>query len=107
MRAPRSGSIWIAPENPAPSVTGLLAPAGTRHREGGCQHTRDQLGVSIQGGQDQMKGKLVRIGHMGDQSPFDMLIVVSALEMALKFVGMEVRMGAGVAAVQSRIAQSV
>ena len=26
---------------------------------------RDDLGVSVQGGQDQMKGKLVRIGHMG------------------------------------------
>ena len=52
-------------------------------------------------------GKLVRIGHMGDQSPFDMLIAVSALELALKFVGMEVRMGAGVAAVQARIAKSV
>jgi len=25
---------------------------------------RDSLGVSVQGGQDQMKGKLVRIGHM-------------------------------------------
>jgi aspartate aminotransferase-like enzyme len=44
---------------------------------------------------------------MGDQSPFEMLIAVSALEMALKFVGMEVRMGAGVAAVQARIAKSV
>jgi hypothetical protein len=32
---------------------------------------------------------------------------VSALEMALKVVGMEVRMGAGVAAVQARIAKSV
>jgi aspartate aminotransferase-like enzyme len=100
------GLNLIAPENPAPSVTGLLAPNGIDTGKV-VKHMRDQLGVSIQGGQDQMKGKLVRIGHMGDQSPFDMLIVVSALEMALKFVGMEVRMGAGVAAVQSRIATSV
>ena len=48
---------------------------------------RDELGVSVQGGQDQMKGKLVRIGHMGYLSPFDMLIAVSALEMALAALG--------------------
>ena len=35
------------------------------------------------------------------------IFAVSALEMALKFVGMEVRMGAGVAAVQARIGRSV
>ncbi|HVN27980.1 MAG TPA: alanine--glyoxylate aminotransferase family protein [Candidatus Binataceae bacterium] len=96
----------IAPETPAPGVTGLLAPTGIDTGKV-VKHMRDQLGVSVQGGQDQMKGKLVRIGHMGDVSPFDMLIAVSALEMALKFVGMEVRMGAGVAAVQSRIGAGV
>ena len=42
---------------------------------------RDELGVSVQGGQDQMKGKLVRIGHMGYLAPFDMLTAVSALEI--------------------------
>ena len=100
------GLNLIAPEVPAPSVTGLLAPDGIDTGKV-VKHMRDQLGVSVQGGQDQMKGKLVRIGHMGDVSPFDMLIAVSALEMALKFTGMEVRMGAGVAAVQARIARSV
>ncbi len=53
---------------------------------------RDELGVSVQGGQDQMKGKLVRIGHMGYLSPFDMLIAVSALEMALKQIGASIRL---------------
>jgi aspartate aminotransferase-like enzyme len=96
----------IAPETPAPSVTGLLAPNGIDTGKV-VKHMRDQLGVSVQGGQDQMKGKLVRIGHMGDVSPFDMLIAASALEMALKFCGMEVRLGAGVAAVQARIGAGV
>jgi aspartate aminotransferase-like enzyme len=49
----------------------------------------------------------VRIGHMGDLSPFDMLIAVGALELALKYAGMELKMGAGVAAVQARIARGV
>ena len=51
------------------------------------RYMRDELGVSVQGGQDQMKGKLVRIGHMGYLGPFDMLIAVSALEMALERLG--------------------
>jgi len=100
------GLNLIAPEVPAPGVTGLLAPDGIDTGKV-VKHMRDQLGVAVQGGQDQMKGRLVRIGHMGDVSPFDMLVAVSALEMALKFVGMEVRLGAGVAAVQARIARSV
>ena len=54
----------LAPDNPAPGVTGILVPEGL---DGGklVKYLRDNLGVSVQGGQDQMKGKLVRIGHMG------------------------------------------
>jgi aspartate aminotransferase-like enzyme len=67
---------------------------------------RDNLGVSIQGGQDQMKGRLARIGHMGHLSPFDMLIAIAAFEMGLKQIGAKINLGAGVAAVQARIARS-
>ncbi len=100
------GLRLIAPEHPAPSVTGVLAPDGIDTGKV-VKFMRDQLGVSVQGGQDQMKGKLVRIGHMGDLGPFDMLIAVGALEVALSFAGMELKMGAGVAAVQARIARGV
>ncbi|HYA36002.1 MAG TPA: hypothetical protein VEF03_10290, partial [Candidatus Binataceae bacterium] len=100
------GLKLIAPDNPAPSVTGILAPDGIDTGKV-VKFMRDELGVSVQGGQDQMKGKLVRIGHMGNLSPFDMLIAVGALEMGLRKQGMEVRSGAGVAAVQARIAKGV
>jgi aspartate aminotransferase-like enzyme len=94
----------IAPDNPAPGVTGILTPAGL---DGGklVKYMRDSLGVGVQGGQDQMKGKLVRIGHMGNLSPFDMLIAVSGLELGLRHLGMEFSAGAGVAAVQATIAR--
>jgi selenocysteine lyase/cysteine desulfurase len=100
------GLRLVAPENPAPGVTGLLAPDGIDTGKV-VKYMRDTLGVSIQGGQDQMKGKLVRIGHMGNLAPFDMLVAVGALEIALKYAGMELRMGAGVAAVQALIARGV
>jgi aspartate aminotransferase-like enzyme len=54
-----------------------------------------------------MKGKLVRIGHMGYLSPFDMLIAVSALELGLRQLGHRFETGAGVAAVQATIAQGI
>jgi serine---pyruvate transaminase len=54
-----------------------------------------------------MKGKLVRIGHMGHLSPFDTLIAVSALELGLKQIGANIQLGAGVAAVQARLARSI
>ncbi|HVN64095.1 MAG TPA: alanine--glyoxylate aminotransferase family protein [Candidatus Binataceae bacterium] len=100
------GLKLLAPDNPAPSVTGILVPEGL---DGGklVKYLRDSLGVSVQGGQDQMKGKLVRIGHMGHLSPFDMLIAVGALELGLKQIGAKIAYGAGVAAVQARLARSV
>jgi aspartate aminotransferase-like enzyme len=96
----------IAPDNPAPGVTGLLAPQGMDTGKV-VKYMRDTLGVAVQGGQDQMKGRLVRIGHMGHLSLFDVLVAVSALEAALKTLGYEFKPGVGVAAVQSRIERSI
>ncbi len=100
------GLKLIAPDTPAPGVTGLLAPDG--YDTGKIvKYMRDTLGVSVQGGQDQMKGRLLRIGHMGNLAPFDMLTAIGALEAGLKHLGYEFRTGAGVTAVQSRIARSI
>jgi aspartate aminotransferase-like enzyme len=96
----------IAPDNPAPGVTGLLAPQGLDTGKV-VKYMRDTLGVAVQGGQDQMKGRLVRIGHMGHLTLFDVLVAVSALEAALKNLGYEFKPGVGVAAVQSRIERSI
>jgi len=99
------GLAPIAPDAPAPSVTGLLTPSGL---DGGklVKMMRDDCGVSIQGGQDHMKGKLVRIGHMGHLGVFDTLVVISALELGLERLGYKLTRGAGVAAVQNQIAQA-
>lgn len=102
--APALGLKLLAPDNPAPGVTGFLIPAGIDGAKI-VRMMRDEMGVSVTGGQDQMKGKLVRIGHMGYVTPFDMLVAVSAFELALEKVGYRFKSGAGVAAVQERIAR--
>jgi len=100
------GLNLMAPDAPAPGVTGLLTPAGLDGSKL-VRMMRDDLGVAVQGGQDQMKGKLVRVGHMGYLGPLDMLAAVSALEIGLARLGHGFAMGAGVAAVQERIARSI
>ncbi|MCH2390757.1 MAG: hypothetical protein MK234_08750 [Nitrospinales bacterium] len=56
------------------------------------------MGVTLAGGQDQWKGKIVRIAHLGYIDSFDIIIAISALEMALKKMGHDVVLGKGVAA---------
>ncbi|MFH1035718.1 MAG: alanine--glyoxylate aminotransferase family protein [Pseudomonadota bacterium] len=61
---------------------------------------KDKYGIFIAGGQDQAKGKIFRVAHMGYINEFDTLQAISAIEMALKGLGYAFEMGSGVAAAQ-------
>ncbi|MBA2506162.1 MAG: alanine--glyoxylate aminotransferase family protein [Thermoleophilaceae bacterium] len=61
---------------------------------------RDKYGVTIAGGQNQLKGKIVRIAHCGYFGAFDILTTIGALEMTLSELGADVELGAGVGAAQ-------
>ena len=61
---------------------------------------RDRYGVTAAGGQGHLKGKIVRIAHCGYYGAFDIVIALSALEMALRDAGYDVEPGAGVAGAQ-------
>jgi aspartate aminotransferase-like enzyme len=61
---------------------------------------RDKFGITIAGGQNQLKGKIARIAHCGYYGAFDTVTTVAALEMTLSELGAEVELGAGVAAAQ-------
>ena len=89
----------VAPDSPADSSTGIFLP---EEIDGGklFKFIRDDMGVTLAGGQDQWKGKIVRIAHLGYIDSFDIIIAISALEMALKKMGHDVVLGKGVAAAQ-------
>ncbi len=89
----------VAPDSPADSATGAFVPDGV---DGGklVKSIRDDFGVTLAGGQDQWKGKVVRIAHLGYIDTFDIIIAISALEMALAKLGAKVEFGKGVAAAQ-------
>lgn len=59
---------------------------------------KKKYGFAIAGGQDRLKGKLIRIGHMGYMDIVDLLGCISALELSLKEVGYPVELGTGVRA---------
>jgi len=59
---------------------------------------RDERGVLLSGGQLELKGKIVRMGTMGDVSQTDVLGALGALEMALLEYNVPVHVGAGVQA---------
>ncbi len=61
---------------------------------------RDRYGVTIAGGQGQLKGKIARIAHCGYFGAFDIVTTVAAFEMTLHELGADVQLGAGVAAAQ-------
>jgi aspartate aminotransferase-like enzyme len=56
---------------------------------------REQRGVTLGGGQKELKGKIIRIGTMGDLSQTDILGMLGALEIALLDAGQPVKIGTG------------
>lgn len=67
---------------------------------------RDSYGITIAGGQSQLKGKIFRIAHCGYFGPFDIITTVAALEMTLKDLGAEIELGAGVTAAMNVFADA-
>jgi aspartate aminotransferase-like enzyme len=59
-----------------------------------------KLGITANGGQNQLKGRILRIAHCGYFGAFDILTSLTGLEMVLQQLGHEVELGAGVAAAQ-------
>ncbi len=63
--------------------------------------------IALAGGQDHLKGKIFRIGHLGFVSDRDILTVIGALEASLQELGYDsVTPGAGIAAAAEVLAQS-
>ena len=65
-----------------------------------------QLGVLLAGGQDQVKGKIIRIAHMNMVQEKDILMTFSAIEIALQKLGFTFKLGSGVAAIEQFFSQN-
>jgi aspartate aminotransferase-like enzyme len=106
-RATRAAAAGLGCElyssSPSPTVTAVRGPAGLKTGKL-VKHLRDRYGVVIVAGQDEVKDSIFRVAHLGYYSPFDILTIVSALEMGLCDLGVPVARGAGVAAAEAILA---
>jgi len=66
-----------------------------------------QYGLRLANGQDTLKGKIIRLAHMGYTDQFDVLAAISGLELVLLEMGHAVKPGSGVAAAQQVLAQGL
>lgn len=93
------GLELFAPAAASDVVTAIRVPSGI---DGGklVKTMREEYGVTIAGGQAQLKGKIIRIAHMGYIEEFDIILAVSCLEKVLCQMGYKFQLGAGVKAAQ-------
>ncbi|MCR1899154.1 alanine--glyoxylate aminotransferase family protein [Irregularibacter muris] len=61
---------------------------------------RENYKIDVAGGQQNLKGKIFRIGHMGYMHPMDMLTTIAGLEMALKHLSYPMELGMGIRAAE-------
>ena len=100
------GLKLLAPDSPSPAATGVFLPEGLDADEV-LDYLRDHMGVILAEGQDQLKGKVVRIAHVGYMGAFDVITAIAALEMALRKFGAEIPFGRGVAAAQEVLMEAL
>ncbi len=76
----------VFPSSPSHAVTALTPPAGV---EGSAvvKRLRDVHAMVVAGGQDRLKGKILRIGHMGAYQLEDIVAIVDALEDCVAALG--------------------
>ena len=75
--------------SPSDSVTALVLPAGLN----GVQFREElekKYAVTVMGGQDQLKGKIIRIGHMGYILDDHMIETMYRLALCLKDFGVSI-----------------
>jgi aspartate aminotransferase-like enzyme len=89
---------------PAEGLTAVKAPAGIDGVALLNKLEKDH-GLKLAGGQDQLKGKIIRLAHMGHIDFFDVLAALSGIELVLRDMGYRLEVGAAVAAAQKAYAQ--
>lgn len=97
---------FVRDEIASPAVTTILSPEGLEVKRLRSTLARD-YGVIVAGGKKELKDKIFRIGHLGYFSPLDIIATLSALEMTLLQLGVEIEAGCGVAAAEKHFCKEV
>ncbi len=97
-QAMRGLNLELFARRPSNAVTAVKVPSGIDGVDF-VKRLREK-GVSIAGGQAKLKGKIFRLAHMGYMDRFDVLQMVSAVEIELREMGYKIQLGNGVQAAE-------
>ncbi len=84
---------------PAEGLTAFRVPDGIKDSDI-RNPLETRFGITTVGGQDKLKGKIVRVGHMGYMDELDVISGLAALEMVLADLGLDIEPGVAVTAAQ-------
>lgn len=88
-----------SPELYSNSVSAILTPQGFDASKL-VSHASDKYGLAFGGGLGDVAGKVFRIGHLGSLTDVMALSGIATAEMCMVDLGLDVRLGSGVAAAQ-------
>lgn len=91
-------------EVPSNATTAVMTPGDSAGKI--TRHIEKTYGVKIAGGQGNLQGKIVRIGHLGYYDETDMYTVVAAFEATLNDLGLAETFGKGVEALRRSFVES-
>ncbi len=83
----------------APTVTAAYLPQGVDWPR--LYKAMVSRGVELAGGLGELKGKIFRIGHMGQVDASELVAAIAALERSLRELGYSVELGSGLSAFQA------
>lgn len=102
--AARALGLELLSKAPSNVATAVIMPAGMDADAVRKKLTRD-FSITVAGGQDKLKGRIIRVAHLGYCEEADVITAISALEMVLRQLGHACEPGAGVAAAENMFAQ--
>lgn len=81
------------------AITAIVPPANIK-ADDIRKLMKDEFGITLADGQDNLKGKIFRVGHLGYVDPKDILACIACLEIVFSRLGANISWGKGVQAVQ-------
>ncbi|MEE9515195.1 MAG: alanine--glyoxylate aminotransferase family protein [Candidatus Brocadiales bacterium] len=103
--AVKAMGLELFARQPSDMVTAVKVPNGV---DGAAfiKNLRDKYGVSIAGGQAEMKGKIFRVAHVGYMNDTDIITAVTAIEKGLRDSGYRMEAGKGIATAQRLLTEN-
>jgi aspartate aminotransferase-like enzyme len=98
--------LFSPDEDRAAVVTAIRMPADV-DGQAVVLSMRERSGVTIIGGQGELRGKIVRIGHIGYVDVFDVTTALAALELAMVEAGADLERSVAVSAALEAFAEPV